>query len=430
MRTTIAIALAATLAFVSQALADTTAITNAHIYTMGRGSEIAAGTVVIRNGRIAAVGANVRVPSGATVVDAQGRVVTPGLFIAGTNLGAIEIDLVAPTDDTSTKNHSLSAAFDISYGIDPDSIAIPIARITGVTRALTTPGYADGDSRQFLFAGQAAVISLAAHAPTVVRPRAAMVLELGENGATRAGGARGSMITQLKADLDDVRWYARHRRGFDTGSARDLRLSKADLDALIPVVQGRMPLIVTVRRASDILEVLKLAKEQRLRVILAGAEEGWTVADDIARAHVAVLLHPTADLPASFEARAATLENAARLDAAGVTIAFANPDGGHRIREVRYNAGNAVAHGLPYRAALAALTINTARIFGEASKTGSLEPGKQADLVIWSGDPLEPLTQAEEVFIGGVSQPMDSRALDLARRYKTLGEPYPPAYKN
>jgi imidazolonepropionase-like amidohydrolase len=430
MRNAIAVALAATLAFASSALAETIAITNAHIYTMGKGGEIDDGTVVMRNGKIAAVGRNVRAPRDATVIDAQGRVVTPGLFIAGTNLGAIEIDLVDATDDTSTKNRSLSAAFDISYGIDPDSILFPIGRVTGVTRALTTPGYASGDDRQFLFAGQAAVISLAAGGPTLVRPRAAMVLELGEKGAARAGGARGSMISQLKADLDDVRWYMRHRRGFDVGSARDLRLSKADLDALIPVVQGRMPLIVTARRASDIVGVLRLAKEQRLRVILSGAEEGWMVAGEIARAKTPVLLHPTADLPASFEARAATLENAARLDAAGVTIAFANPDGGHRIREVRYNAGNAVAHGLPYRAGLAALTINTARIFGEAVRTGSLEPGKQADLVIWNGDPLEPMTHADEVYIGGVAQPMDSRALDLARRYKDRDGPYPPAYKH
>ena len=140
------------------------------------------------------------------------------------------------------------------------------------------------------------------------------------------------------------------------------------------------------------------------------------------------MLNPTNNLPATFEMRGATIENAGRLNAAGVTIAFANGDGAQRIREVRYDAGNAVAHGLPYRAALAALTINPARMFGESS-VGSLEPGKQADVVIWSGDPLEPLTQAEAVFIAGEAQPMTSRAQDLARRYKTLNEPYPPAYK-
>ena len=119
-----------------------------------------------------------------------------------------------------------------------------------------------------------------------------------------------------------------------------------------------------------------------------------------------------------------------RLAQAGVTIAFANGDGGHRAREGRYNAGNAVAHGLPYAKALAALTINPASMFGDNRSVGSIERGKQADIVIWSGDPLEPLSDAEAVFIAGESQPMTSRPNELAKRYKSLGQPMPPAYKN
>ena len=427
LRATI-IALFALLA-TSAAIADTIAITNARIHTMSRVGDIASGTIVIRNGRIDAVGAAVRVPRGATVVDAKGGTVTPGFFVVGTTLGALEVDLVDQTQDNATANASLSAAFDISYGIDPDSFAIPVARLGGVTRALVTPSYADADGRELLFAGQAAVITLAEGNAIVKRPRAAMILELGESGAARAGGARGSAITALRADLDDVRWYAGRRGSYNAGSTRDLRFSKADLDALIPVVRGRMPLIVGVHREADIREVLKLAREYRLKIVLSGAEEGWMVADEIARARVPVMLNPTANLPGSFEARGATMENAARLHAAGVTIAFANADGGHRARESRYNAGNAVAHGLPHGAALAALTINPARMFGER-QIGALERGKQADIVVWNGDPLEPRSEATAVFIGGVAQPMTSRGEDLARRYKSLGTPYPPAYKN
>jgi imidazolonepropionase-like amidohydrolase len=114
---------------------------------------------------------------------------------------------------------------------------------------------------------------------------------------------------------------------------------------------------------------------------------------------------------------------------AGVLVAFANGDGGHRAPEARYNAGNAVAHGLPHAAAIAALTSNPARIFGESGKVGTIERGKQADLVVWSGDPLEPLSEATAIFINGRAQPMTSRQDELARRYLRLDEPLPPAYR-
>lgn len=421
-------------AFLSLALplvahADTIAVTNARIYTMGKAGEIASGTIVVQNGRITAVGANTRVPGGARVVDAKGRPVTPGIFVAGTNLAAVEVDLEKSANDGASSSKTLSAAFDVHYGIDPASTAIPIARLGGVTHALVTPGYADSDGRELLFAGQAAIVRLADGRDPVIRPRAAMVLELGEGGAARTGGARGASIPALEADLADVRWYMRNPGRYNVGSSRELRLSLADLRALAPVVKGRMPLIVSVHRAADIRAVLKLARAQGLRIVLSGAEEGWMVADEIAKARVPVILSATANLPASFESLGATLENAARLHRAGVTIAFSNGEDGHRVREVRYDAGNAVAHGLPYAAALAAITLNPARIFGMGAVTGSIERGKQADLVLWGGDPLEPMTQAQTVIIAGREQPLDSRARDLARRYKDLGGPLPPAYK-
>jgi imidazolonepropionase-like amidohydrolase len=416
------------LIFTNAAAADTVAITNARIHTMGKAGDVQ-GTVLIQNGWIGQVGPRVHVPANATVIDAKGGPVTPGFFAVGSNLGAVEVDLVKETNDNATTNSGLSAAFNIAYGIDENSVVIPVARLGGVTRALVTPAYGDGGERELLFAGQAAIITLAEGANPVTRSRVAQVLELGEGGAARAGGARGSAITALRADLDDVRWYARRRGAYNEGGTRELRFTKADLDALIPVVRGRMPLIVGAHRAADIREVLKLAREYRLKIVLVGAEEGWMVADEIARARVPVLLNPTANLPSSFEARGSTMENAARLHAAGVTIAFANTDGGHRAREMRYNAGNAVAHGLPHKAALAALTINPARIFGER-KIGSIERGKQADIVVWTGDPLEPTSQPIAILIKGVRQPLDSRAEELARRYRSLGTPYPPAYKD
>jgi imidazolonepropionase-like amidohydrolase len=412
------------------AQADTLAITNARILTAGPQGEIASGTIVVTNGKISAVGASVQVPSGATVIDAGGKTVTPGLYAAGSNLGAVEIDQVDETNDNSSSSHSVSAAFDISYGIDSDSMVIPVARQGGITRAVVTPVPGEGEDRELLFAGQAAIITLADGAQPVVKPRAAMVLTLGEAGTGIAGGSRGSAITALRADLDDVRWFARNRRSFNDGATRELRLSRPDLEALVPVIQKRMKLIVSVRRASDILEVIKLARDYSLDVVVAGGEEAWVVAKELAAARIPVMLNPTNNLPGSFEMRDATMENAARLARAGVLICFANGDGGHRAREARYNAGNAVAHGLSHARAVEALTVNAARIFGEAGSVGSIERGKTADLVVWSGDPLEPLSEATSIIIAGKMQPMTSRADELAKRYRKLDETLPPAYRH
>jgi imidazolonepropionase-like amidohydrolase len=293
---------------------------------------------------------------------------------------------------------------------------------------LTAGGGGSGSRSHALFAGQAAVIDLGKHDDILTRAKVGMVVPFGQAGAGVAGGARGAEIVALKAALQDVRDYMKNRAAYDRAGYRNLALSKADLEALIPVVQGKMPIIAGVHRASDIRAVLKLAREEGFKVILSGAEEGWLVADDIARAGVPVLLNPLDDRPESFEMLAATMENATRLQAAGVTVAIESAGGAHRARETRYNAGNAVAHGMPYAAALAAVTINPAKIFGVADRTGSLEPGKDADLVIWTGDPFEPLSRPTAVFIHGQQQPMTSRQLELRDRYKDLNRPLPPAY--
>ena len=425
MRRLLAIAGVAAALAASPAGAETVAITNARLLTMGPAGEIPVGVLVMQDGKIIAVGKDVAPPAGARIVDAGGAIVTPGVVASDVDFGLTEVEAVGDTVDTATRSEHLSAAFDVRYGLDPFSVVIPVARLGGVTRAIVTPRYRNADDRELLFAGQAAVVHLGQGVDMLVQPGAAMVLDLGAKGAARAGGARGAAFVALKAALGDVRWYMRNRQAFDRGEARQLDLSRADLEALIPVVRGEMPVMVRAHRAADILQVLDLAKAEGLKVILEGAQEGWMVAGQIAAAGVPVILDPTDNLPASFEMRAATMENAARLHRAGVLIALEGGGGGHRARETRYNAGIAVANGLPYDAALKAITVNPARIFGLSDRFGALQVGRDADVVIWSGDPLEPLTHPTAVFIRGEQQPMTSRALELRDRYKSVGAAQP-----
>lgn len=404
------------------------------------------GTVVISDGRVVSVGQG-GAPAGARVIDAAGKVVAPGFVAVDSGLAGSEVGSIGGTNDLANRSNTLSAAFDVSYGLDPWSFTLPVARLGGVTRAVVVPqhpGSSGGHVHEHdtagageggyhtpgLFAGQAAVIHLGRGTDILVKPRVAMTAPFGEAGAGVAGGARGAEYTLFKETLAEVRLYARNKAAYERAGLRDLMLSRADLEALIPVANGDMPLIVTVHRASDIRQVLRLAREEGVKLILDGAEEGWLVASDIAAANVPVLLNPVSNLPANFEVRAARMENAAALDAAGVVIAIKGNEGSvHRARETRYNAGNAVSHGLPYASAIAAITVNPARIFGMAGQFGQIAPGAAGDVVVWSGDPLEPLSQPSAVFVNGVEQPLEARNLLLRDRYRQQ-TPMPPAYRN
>lgn len=426
------------------------AIINARLETVTAGT-IPAGTLLIRDGRIAALGTGIDVPAGARVIDADGHTVTPGFIAPSTNLMVSEINMVVETRDDGSGDR-LSAGFDVQYGVNPASALLAVARQSGVTHTVISPllgridaggsddanggdhsalmgGGEGSSSHPALFAGQAAIVRLEDGNPDpVVRARIAVALDLGEAGARNAGGSRGASIVLVRAALADARDFARHRAAYERGERRDYGLPRVDLEALVPVVEGRTPLLIRVNRAADIRQALALAREEKVRVILEDAEEGWQLADEIAAAGVPVVLDPQASLPRTFESLAARLDNAARLQQAGVTIAIKGSRNFNSLRPIRLNAGTAVAYGLSHAQALAAITINPARIWGIADRAGSLEAGKNADVVIWSGDPLETLSYPLGVFIAGVEQPDTSRRMLLRDRYMTPPEGYPPAY--
>ncbi|WP_454760149.1 amidohydrolase family protein [Caulobacter segnis] len=431
--------------------AETVAIVNARIEPVSSAA-IPNGTLVIKDGKIAAVGAGVAVPAGAKVIDAKGGVVTPGLVAPSSNLGASEVSGVRETRDDGTGSH-LSAAFDISYGVNPASPMLGLARDGGVTSSAVVPvlsgtgggahehaddgvveemtAGASGDGDPPLFGGQAAFIRLKAGASDIVEAsKLAVTVSLGESGARAAGGSRGADLVLIRSALEDARAFASRRAAFEQGATRDFGLSRLDLQALIPVVQGKTPLLIRVSRAADIRQALKLAAEEKIRIVLEGVEEGWMVAPEIAKAGVPVIVDPQADLPDSFEALGSRLDNAARLNAAGVTVAINGSRDFNNLRQERLNAGLAVANGLPYAAGLASVTLTPARIWGQDGKIGSLDVGKIADVVVWNGDPLETTSWPLNVFIGGVEQPKDSRQTQLRDRYATTdGSGYPPAYR-
>lgn len=410
-----AVLLGVTLAFAATNVeAQTAAIINAHILTMGPAGDIGHGTIVIRDGKIEAVGADIVPPSGMKVIDAHGQMAAPGFVLLGSAASTVEFPTDATFDDSQTKSE-FTAAFDMRYALNPNSTYLPEVRRGGSTLALVSPGFAPGRHQPFAyFGGQAALISLAASDDILVKPAAAEVLAMGAQGAELAGGSRAAQILQLRSLLAQLQSGA---------EAKVPGLGAEDLKVLREVATGRMPLFVSVHRESDILQALDLARDFKLRIVLDGAEEGWRVADRIAAAKVPVVLDADTPGPMDTETWGGGYENAGKLAAAGVPVAIRLGAGEAIFRHAssRMIAGIAVAHGMDRQKALESLTRVPAAVLGVDDRFGSLEVGKQADIVLWTGDPLEPASHPSMVMIGGVEQPLTSRTTLLRDRYLASG---------
>lgn len=404
----------------SAAAAETVAIVNARVLSMGPVGDLPSGAVLVRDGKIVGIGERIAIPREARVIDAKGQILTPGLTATVSPIG-LNDTIGSGYGGRGSNNPRLSAGFDVSYDVNPTSPQIPEARIEGVTRAIITPNPQSRapNTPARLFGGQAAVIQLGEGGDLTVKPRVAVYLDAGEQGASAAGGSRGALLTLLKQAFADTRAYARNPASLDPARLDEMSLSRADLDALVPVVQRREPLLVEVNRASDIRNVLALARDEKVRVILSGAAEAWMLAPEIAAAKIPVVIDAEENQAFQFESLNATYENAAILHDAGVLVAF-KPSVARivfLIRTPRFIAGRAARYGLSPYEALAAITINPARIFGLADTFGSIEAGKDADLVLWSGDPLETTSVARMVMIRGVEQPLTARNRALRDRY-------------
>ncbi|HET7275633.1 MAG TPA: amidohydrolase family protein [Longimicrobiaceae bacterium] len=412
-RTSLTVAAAALLA-AAPLTAQTIAIEGGTVHPM-TSAPIENGTVLIRDGEIVAVGTDVDVPEGARRIDATGMNVTPGYFESNTHMGLTEVGAVDGTNDFAMREEDrVTAAFNVAEGINPRSVVIPVTRIAGVTTAVTVP--AGG-----LIAGKGVIIDLAGESLSdlLVETPVAMFATLGEGSQDAGGGARAGSTMRLRELLDDARVYSERRADYNRNATRDFSASRLDLEALIPVIEGELPLVIEAHRASDIRTAMRIAEEYDLDLIISGGTEAWMIADEIAAAGVPVVLKVLQNLPQNFEQLGARYDNAAILDRAGVKIAISTGDT-HNARDIKQEAGNAVAYGLPHPEALRAITLYPAQIWGVEDSHGSLEPGKVANVVVWNGDPLELLTPVEYVFIEGREIPLVSRQTQLRDRYLDL----------
>jgi imidazolonepropionase-like amidohydrolase len=403
------------------AAAQSVAITNAKLVIGDGSAPIEGGTVIVRDGRVVAAGKAVAVPAGIATVDAGGRWVTPGIVAGFTRMGIVEVDGVDETNDAGARTSPFHAAIDIAPAVNPATSSIPLNRAEGVTRAIVAP-----DNAGSIFAGQGAVIDLGADRSPITRARAFQFMEYGEGGARAAGGSRPAALIAFRNAIAQARDYARDPAHY-ADQGKDALLTRADAEALVPVVNGRMPLLVHVERAADMLALFELKRDfPALKLVFVGAGEGWMVARELAAAHVPVIASALADLPESFDQLGATQSNVGRMKAAGVLVGIGtiNDDEARQARREKQYAGNLVAltklpgaTGLDWNAAFAAITSAPAEAIGLGDEIGSLKTGRRGDVVIWDGDPLELGTAVAAVYIDGIKQPLRTRQDALRERY-------------
>ncbi|MFK8053650.1 MAG: amidohydrolase family protein [Woeseiaceae bacterium] len=416
---------------VNAARAETIAIVGGTVHTMGKAGTLQDAMVVIEDGQVTSVRRDRNVPDGATVIDADGAVVTPGLFSAVSGLGLVEVNAVSGTVDGGQAGDQFSAGFEVADAFNPASSLIAVNRMAGVTRAVIAPfpGWGGSEPVGRVFSGSAAVVHLGDADDFLVVRKAAMVAYLGEWGSELAGGSRSAALLQLTQALDDAIDYAQFKDAYNAGARREYSISMADLEALQSVVRGETPVYLNVHRASDIRVALDMADRYGLKLVITGGAEAWQVADRLAASNTAVIVSALDNLPGSFDQLSATMENARVLVEAGVRIMIADGSS-HNARNLTQLAGNAVANGLPWQEGLAAITTAPAEALGLGDKFGKIAPGMVADVVVWDGDPLEVTSHPLHVLIDGVVQPKQSRQTLLRDRYRDLSDDKQPAYRN
>ena len=396
-------------AFAGLAGAQDVLIRNATVHTVSERGVLRDTDVLLRDGRIAAIGQGLSA-EGAQVVEAAGKPLTPTLFGGISGLGLEEVSSETFTRDAAlalgqnARDIVVRPEFDVTLAYNPDSVLIPVARIEGIGFTLLAANATAGGS---IIGGQGAVVRLDG-SPDPLGPKVLFVA-LGGGASELSGVSRAGQWMLLDQLVDELRGRM---------PVEFAMLTPAGRAALKRYIDDGGRIVFDVNRAADIRQLLRWSARHRLRIAISGGAEAWRLAAQLAAADVPVFVDPLVNLPGNFDQIHATLENAARLRAAGVAVGFnQSGDGSHNARKQRQLAGNAVAHGLPWADGLAGLTRVPAQAFGVAERIGSIEIGKDADLVLWSGDPLDIAHSAEQVWLAGKAIPMRSRQTELRDRY-------------
>jgi imidazolonepropionase-like amidohydrolase len=411
------------------------AIKGGRVFTLA-GAPIENGTVIIRDGKIAAVGANIAIPQDAQVIDAAGLEVYPGMFDPVTQIGLNEVSAVSATVDVSELgdyNPELVAA----TAVNPASAHIPVTRANGITAVIAAPGTSSLDlSSGGLIDGQASAFNLAGWTmdEMQINRSVAMVINWPSIQTASFDFATFSVKEKPYADvkkeydksintlsdwLDRARHYAQAKeKGSPALYERDLKL-----EALVPVVQGKLPVLVIADEARDIRNAVDFCSKQNLKMILGSGAEAWKVKELLKEKKIPVVLAPTNRLPEEEDTPYdKPYTEPSELFAAGIPFAFSS-FGTAFSRRLPQFAGTAVAYGLPHDEALKAVMLNAAQIFGLADQLGTLEPGKVANVIVTNGDPLELQTQVRYLFIKGQLTSTDNKHRDLYDQYRKRPQP-------
>ena len=412
---TFKLALIASLATFTMAVQanDAVMIQNATVHTMSEDGVLENTDVFISGGVIKKIGKKLPVPADIKVFDAKGQPLTPGFFAGVTELGNTEVSAVEESDDYALDLKEMRPEFDVTVSYNPNSTSIPVARVEGITFTLM-----GASAKGSIFGGQGRVVALDGGYDSFVS-NPVLFINIGRDASSLSGGSRDGQWMLLDQALQEA--------DNPPSSSETRLLTRNGRNTLMSFVGSDAMTVVDVDRASDILQVLKFAKGYGFNLVISGGAQAWMVADEIAAANVAVMLNPLSNLPGDFDSMGSRMDNAAILNAAGVKVIISGA-GGHNARKQRQMAGNAVAHGLPHEAGIAALTSNPASVFGVTAGYGTIAPDQSANVVLWSGDPLDVTSLAKVVVINGKLMSMESRQTKLRDRYLPEDPEMPRAY--